>query len=72
MPGSLKPIRTGGGSISLRPSADVARALMHRQRNRRFHQGEGWRNSFAQIEAVLAKSRDLYPLIGECGDAYRR
>ena len=26
----------------------------------------------AQIEAVLAKSRDLYQLIGDCGDAYRR
>ena len=26
----------------------------------------------AQIEAVLAKSRDLYQLIGDCGDEYRR
>jgi len=26
----------------------------------------------AQIEAVLAKSRDLYQLIGDCGEAYRR
>jgi hypothetical protein len=25
-----------------------------------------------QIEAVLAKSRDLYQLIGDCGDEYRR
>jgi aryl-alcohol dehydrogenase-like predicted oxidoreductase len=26
----------------------------------------------AQIERVLAKSRDLYQLIGDCGDEYRR
>jgi aryl-alcohol dehydrogenase-like predicted oxidoreductase len=26
----------------------------------------------AQVEAVLAKSRDLYRLIGDCGDEYRR
>jgi aryl-alcohol dehydrogenase-like predicted oxidoreductase len=26
----------------------------------------------AQIEAVLARSRDLYQLIGDCGDEYRR
>jgi len=26
----------------------------------------------AEIEAVLAKSRDLYQLIGDCGDEYRR
>ena len=26
----------------------------------------------AQIETVLAKSRDLYQLIGDCGDEYRR
>jgi aryl-alcohol dehydrogenase-like predicted oxidoreductase len=26
----------------------------------------------AQIEAVLTKSRDLYQLIGDCGDEYRR
>jgi aryl-alcohol dehydrogenase-like predicted oxidoreductase len=26
----------------------------------------------AQIEAVLGKSRDLYQLIGDCGDEYRR
>jgi aryl-alcohol dehydrogenase-like predicted oxidoreductase len=25
-----------------------------------------------QIEAVLARSRDLYQLIGDCGDEYRR
>jgi len=25
-----------------------------------------------QIEAILAKSRDLYQLIGDCGDEYRR
>ena len=25
-----------------------------------------------QIEAVLGKSRDLYRLIGDCGDEYRR
>jgi aryl-alcohol dehydrogenase-like predicted oxidoreductase len=24
------------------------------------------------IDAVLGKSRDLYPLIGDCGDEYRR
>jgi aryl-alcohol dehydrogenase-like predicted oxidoreductase len=27
---------------------------------------------YAQIEAVLRKSRDLYQLIGDCGDEYRR
>jgi hypothetical protein len=26
----------------------------------------------SQIEAVLTKSRDLYQLIGDCGDEYRR
>jgi aryl-alcohol dehydrogenase-like predicted oxidoreductase len=26
----------------------------------------------AQLEAVLAKSHDLYRLIGDCGDEYRR
>ena len=26
----------------------------------------------AQIEAILSKSRDLYQLIGDCGDEYRR
>ena len=26
----------------------------------------------AEIEAVLAKGRDLYRIIGDCGDEYRR
>ena len=26
----------------------------------------------AKIEAILAKSRDLYQVIGDCGDEYRR
>jgi aryl-alcohol dehydrogenase-like predicted oxidoreductase len=26
----------------------------------------------AQLETVLAKSRDLYQRIGDCGDEYRR
>ena len=26
----------------------------------------------AQIEAVVSKSRDLYQVIGDCGDEYRR
>jgi putative transposase len=34
--------------------------------------GFGNGESRAQIEAVLAKSRDLYQLSGDCGDAYRR
>ena len=29
-------------------------------------------DDFAQIEAVLDRSRDLYNLIGDCGDEYRR
>ena len=29
-------------------------------------------DDLARIEAVLARSRDLMALIGDCGDEYRR
>ncbi|NER31256.1 MAG: aldo/keto reductase, partial [Symploca sp. SIO1C4] len=29
-------------------------------------------HDYSQIEAVLEKSRNLYQLIGDCGDEYRR
>jgi aryl-alcohol dehydrogenase-like predicted oxidoreductase len=29
-------------------------------------------SDYKQLDAVLSKSRDLYQLIGDCGDEYRR
>jgi aryl-alcohol dehydrogenase-like predicted oxidoreductase len=44
----------------------------HRENNARVFAFSLDAEAQAQIEAVLAKSRDLYQLIGDCGDEYRR
>jgi len=40
--------------------------------NRRVFEFELKAEDVAEIEAALAKSRDLYQIIGDCGDEYRR
>jgi aryl-alcohol dehydrogenase-like predicted oxidoreductase len=44
----------------------------HRQDNARSFDITLDAEDHTQIEAVLARSRDLYQLIGDCGDEYRR
>jgi aryl-alcohol dehydrogenase-like predicted oxidoreductase len=44
----------------------------HRQDNARSFDVTLDREDHAEIEAILARSRDLYQLIGDCGDEYRR
>ena len=44
----------------------------HRQDNARVFDFSLDENDIGQIEAVLTKSRDLFQLIGACGDEYRR
>jgi aryl-alcohol dehydrogenase-like predicted oxidoreductase len=44
----------------------------HREDNARSFDVTLDREDHAEIEAVLARSRDLYQLIGDCGDEYRR
>jgi aryl-alcohol dehydrogenase-like predicted oxidoreductase len=44
----------------------------HREDNARVFDVRLDGEDHAQIEAVLAKTRDLYQLIGDCGDEYRR
>jgi hypothetical protein len=44
----------------------------HRQDNARSFDVTLDTEDHAQLEAVLAKSHDLYRLIGDCGDEYRR
>jgi aryl-alcohol dehydrogenase-like predicted oxidoreductase len=44
----------------------------HREENARVFDITLDGEDHAQLEAVLAKSRDLYQLIGDCGDEYRR
>ena len=44
----------------------------HRQDNARVFDFSLDEADNSQIEAVLTKSRDLYQLIGDCGDEYRR
>jgi aryl-alcohol dehydrogenase-like predicted oxidoreductase len=44
----------------------------HRQDNARSFDINLDTEDHAQLEAVLAKSHDLYRLIGDCGDEYRR
>jgi len=44
----------------------------HRQDNARSFDLSLDAEDRAQIDAVLAKGRDLYRLIGDCGDEYRR
>jgi aryl-alcohol dehydrogenase-like predicted oxidoreductase len=44
----------------------------HREDNARSFNVSLEAEDYAQIEAVLVKSRDLYRLIGDCGDEYRR
>ena len=44
----------------------------HREDNTRSFDVSLDAEDHTQIEAILAKSRDLYQLIGDCGDEYRR
>ena len=44
----------------------------HRQDNVRSFDVTLDMEDHAEIEAILARSRDLYQLIGDCGDEYRR
>jgi aryl-alcohol dehydrogenase-like predicted oxidoreductase len=44
----------------------------HREDNARSFDATLDAEDHAEIERVLAKSRDLYQLIGDCGDEYRR
>src|SRR5262245_57032261 len=44
----------------------------HREDNARSFEVVLDTKDYAQIETVLAKARDLYQLIGDCGDEYRR
>ena len=47
-------------------------AAEHRQDNARVFAVTLDTEDQADIDAVLAKARDLYRLIGDCGDEYRR
>ena len=44
----------------------------HREENARSFDVTLDTEDHAEIEAILARSRDLYQLIGDCGDEYRR
>jgi aryl-alcohol dehydrogenase-like predicted oxidoreductase len=44
----------------------------HREDNARSFDVTLDREDHAEIEAILARSHDLYRLIGDCGDEYRR
>jgi aryl-alcohol dehydrogenase-like predicted oxidoreductase len=44
----------------------------HRQENVRSFGVTLDREDYAEIEAILARSRNLYQVIGDCGDEYRR